>query len=62
MYLARVAVGSYTRGAQNMRDPPERDAATHTLFDSTVDRERNPSVFVVYRDAAAYPEYVITFR
>ena len=28
-------------------------------FHSTVDSESNPSIFVVYHDAAAYPEYVI---
>ena len=34
----------------------------HTLFDSVVDDPSNPAIFVVFRDAAAYPEYVVHFR
>ena len=34
MYLSRVVVGRYTNGRSGMKDAPERDPATHTLFDS----------------------------
>jgi poly [ADP-ribose] polymerase 10/14/15 len=61
MYLARVAVGVSTKGNHSMKDAPERDAITHRLYDSVVDQEGNPEIFVVFRDAAAYPEYIITF-
>jgi hypothetical protein len=44
-----------------MVDAPERDAATHAVFDSVVNSVADPSIFVVFRDSAAYPEYVIHF-
>lgn len=62
MFLCRVAVGASTKGRSDMKAPPERCSATHTLYDSTVDSTANPSIFVVYKDAAAYPEYIITFK
>lgn len=39
-----------------------RDPATHSLYDTTVDALTNPSIYVTYHDAQAYPEYLITFR
>ena len=30
-------------------------------YDSLVDNISNPSIFVVFPDAAAYPEYIIKF-
>lgn len=59
MYLARVAVGTSTVGSESFTAPPEKSRGQ--VFDSTVDRLDNPNVFVVYRDHAAYPEYIITF-
>ena len=60
MYRARVAVGAFTRGQRNLTDAPER--ANLQLYDSVVDNMSDPSIFVVFRDAAAYPEYVIHFQ
>ena len=62
MYLACVAVGSYTRGNSSMKEAPVRDATRDVLYDSVVNRMSDPTIFVVFRDAAAYPEYVISFR
>ena len=62
MYLARVAVGSFTVGNSSMNEAPVRDAARNILFDSVVDRMNDPKLFVVFRDVAAYPEYAIAFR
>jgi poly [ADP-ribose] polymerase 10/14/15 len=61
MYLARVAVGAFVHGASGMVDAPKRNASTHAVFDSVVDRVPDPTIFVVFRDYAAYPEYVIHF-
>ena len=33
----------------------------NVLYDSVVDNIANPSIFVVFYDAQAYPEYLITF-
>ena len=40
-----------------------RDAAKHLLFDPTVapDPGKEPSIYVTYHDAQAYPEYLIKF-
>ena len=62
MILAKVAVGASTVGAQGMIAPPVRDVGTHTLYDSTVNAATSPSIFVVYKDAAAYPEFIVTFK
>ena len=62
MFCARVVVGVPTAGRSSMTSPPERDGPSCTRYDSTVDNVANPSIVVVYNDAAAYPEFIITFR
>jgi len=63
MFLCRVLVGVYTLGNNTMNVPPPRkDSDVDRPFDSTVDNEATPSIFVTYHDAQAYPEYLITFR
>lgn len=55
LYVARVLVGAMCRGEQNMTRLPEG-------FDCAVDQLDSPSIFVVFRDAQAYPEYLFVFR
>merc|ERR1719272_317793 len=62
MILCSVAVGASTRGTKGMLAPPERCSETSMLYDSTVDDTSNPAIYVVYNDAAAYPDYIITFE
>ena len=62
IFLARVVVGEYCRGEKDALTPDVRDAATSTLYDSTVDNVRDPSIFVTYNDAQAYPEYLVKFK
>ena len=61
MFAARAAVGEYCPGKMDQLAPDVRDARTHLLYDSTVDNVRDPSIFVTYHDAQAYPEYLIKF-
>lgn len=61
MYLAKVLVGEYTKGHQGMKAPPKRGAGTD-LYDSVVDNIYNPSIFVVFPDDHAYPEYLVCFK
>jgi poly [ADP-ribose] polymerase 10/14/15 len=62
MYLVRVLTGEFTRGAGAMIVAPPKDPSDPTvLFDSVVDNTANPSIFVVFYDADAYPEYLITY-
>ena len=41
---------------------PPVNEATKNWCHSTVNWEKNPSVFVIYNDNRAYPEYLITFK
>ena len=60
MFLCRVVVGEYCRGVTNALAAPVRSGSV--LFDSTVDDVRNPTIYVSYNDAQAYPEYLVRFR
>ncbi|XP_026101906.1 poly [ADP-ribose] polymerase 14 [Carassius auratus] len=60
MFVARVLTGYYTQGQGNMKTPPVR--AAPDLYDSVVDNIQNPSMFVVFHDCQAYPDYLITFK
>ncbi|CAF1000281.1 unnamed protein product [Rotaria sordida] len=52
MFLARVLIGKTCIGSSSMKVPPEG-------FDTTTDGKH---IFVIYHDAGAYGEYIITYR
>jgi len=61
MLACRVCVGEYCRGKHDALTPDVRDPKSHSLYDSTVgllnkDTMDNPSIYVTYHDAQAYPE------
>nr|XP_023010512.2 poly [ADP-ribose] polymerase 14 [Maylandia zebra] len=63
MFVARVLTGVYTLGQSDMKVPPPRDPQQpHDRYDSVVDRIDNPSMYVVFHDNQAYPDYLITFK
>lgn len=62
MYLCRVLTGDFTLGQQNMIAPPSKGNNSILLYDSVVDNVSNPSMFVIFHDIQAYPEYLITFK
>ncbi|XP_060117403.1 protein mono-ADP-ribosyltransferase PARP14 [Heteronotia binoei] len=62
MYLARVLTGEFSTGRQNYVTPPSKSLGGVDLYDSVTDNLSNPSMFVIFHDAQAYPEYLITFR
>lgn len=63
MYLARVLVGEFTRGRQGLITPPAKGSGNAAdLYDSVTDNTANPSMFIVFNDIQAYPEYLITYR
>ncbi|XP_072329277.1 poly(ADP-ribose) polymerase family member 14-related sequence 1 [Scyliorhinus torazame] len=63
MYRARVLTGVFCRGAAGMVTPPAKNPANPTdLYDSVVDNVQAPSMFIIFNDIQAYPEYLITFR
>ncbi|XP_026707999.1 poly [ADP-ribose] polymerase 14-like [Athene cunicularia] len=62
MYLARVLTGQYCVGRQGLITPPPKNPADPTdLYDSVVDDVTNPTMFVIFNDIQAYPQYLITF-
>ncbi|XP_022804135.1 poly [ADP-ribose] polymerase 14-like [Stylophora pistillata] len=63
MYLARVLVGKYTVGEKGLKKPPAKDPSKpEILFDSVVNREEDPTIFVVFNDFHVYPKYLINFE
>ncbi|XP_063788866.1 protein mono-ADP-ribosyltransferase PARP14-like [Pseudophryne corroboree] len=62
MYLVSVLTGVSCRGHQGLVAPPAKNQANPTdLYDSVTDNTANPSMFVIFNDIQAYPEYHITF-
>uniref|UniRef100_A0A3Q3GGE1 Poly [ADP-ribose] polymerase n=1 Tax=Kryptolebias marmoratus TaxID=37003 RepID=A0A3Q3GGE1_KRYMA len=62
LYVARVLVGRYTVGNSSMKAPPPRGSDPTDCFNSLVDNQQHPSMFIIFHDDQAYPEYLITFR
>ncbi|NXX53425.1 PAR14 polymerase, partial [Scopus umbretta] len=62
MYLARVLVGEYSQGTKGSITPAAKNASNSIdLFDSSTDNVMQPSMFIIFNDIQAYPEYLITF-
>lgn len=62
MYLARVLVGDFAQGQPSLAAPPVKNPAQPSdLYDSVTDQVANPSMFVIFNDVQAYPEFIITF-
>ena len=57
-----MITGEWCQGNQQMRAAPYKTTAQTEQFDSVVDNPNSPSIFVVFHDAAAYPEYIIKFQ
>ncbi|NXR99317.1 PAR14 polymerase, partial [Oxylabes madagascariensis] len=62
MYLARVLVGEYSLGRKGSITPARKNVSNSVdLFDSSTDNMNQPSMFIIFNDIQAYPEYLITF-
>lgn len=62
MYLCRVLTGDFTVGKANMITPPAKSSSSVQMYDSVVDNVATPSMFVIFHDTQACPEYLITFK
>lgn len=61
LYVARVLTGRYTVGDPSMVALPPRGLDPTDCFDSLVNNQEHPTIFVIFHDDQAYPEYLITF-
>ena len=62
MFLVKALTGEFCKGIKGMRYLPAKNPANPTvLYDCAVDNTVNPVEFVLFHDAQAYPEYLITF-
>ena len=68
MFVANVLVGRYTKGDSSMARPPplpsylQSTNKQHDLYDSTVDNESQPTIYVVYEMEKCYPAYLIMYK
>ncbi|XP_032355071.1 protein mono-ADP-ribosyltransferase PARP14 isoform X1 [Etheostoma spectabile] len=62
LYVARVLTGRYTVGNSSMKATPPRGSDPTDCFDSLVNNQQQPTMFVIFHDDQVYPEYLITFR
>ena len=64
MFLASVLTGEYKLGNQDFRRPPLKDPSNPAsdLYDSCVDNETQPKIFVIFNDEQCYPTYLIKYR
>ncbi|XP_073770751.1 protein mono-ADP-ribosyltransferase PARP14 isoform X2 [Danio rerio] len=62
MYLAKVLVGDFTRGNSGLVVPPAKSSSSVDLYNSVTNDLNNPTMFVIFHDVQAYPEYLITFQ
>ena len=62
MYYCRVLTGEFTNGMSGIVQAPYKDVLKNEWYDSVVDYKTSPSMFVIFHDAQAYPDYLVTFR
>ncbi|XP_029448178.1 protein mono-ADP-ribosyltransferase PARP10 isoform X1 [Rhinatrema bivittatum] len=63
VFVVKVLTGDFTAGRPELRAPPQKESSLLPLrYDSVVDSVTNPTIFVIFNDTQAYPEYLITCR
>ncbi|XP_006635980.2 protein mono-ADP-ribosyltransferase PARP10 isoform X1 [Lepisosteus oculatus] len=61
VFVAKVLTGDYTKGRHEMKTAPLKENTEMPLrYHSVVDTMDSPSLFVIFNDTQAYPEYLIT--
>lgn len=60
--VCKVLTGNTYLGRPRQKVPDVLDKTTGRLYDSAVDNVADPSIFVTFNDAHAYPDYCIEFE
>lgn len=61
VFVSKVLTGDYTTGCHAMKTAPLKESADMPLrYDSVTDNITKPTLFVIFNDTQAYPEYLIT--
>ena len=62
IYQCKVLTGEYAVGNTAMIVPPANPGNAAKKYDSTVDNPTAPTIFVIFYDTQAFPEYLIYFK
>ncbi|CAI5690010.1 unnamed protein product [Oreochromis niloticus] len=61
IFVSKVLTGDYTKGCHSMKTAPLKETGDIPLrYDSVTDNITKPSMFVIFNDTQAFPEYLIT--
>ncbi|XP_017572428.1 protein mono-ADP-ribosyltransferase PARP10 [Pygocentrus nattereri] len=61
IFMARVLTGDFTVGKHEMKAAPLKDTSGIPVrYHSVVDKLDSPTLFVIFNDTQAYPQYLIT--
>uniref|UniRef100_A0A8C5DZM1 Poly [ADP-ribose] polymerase n=1 Tax=Gouania willdenowi TaxID=441366 RepID=A0A8C5DZM1_GOUWI len=59
--VSKVLTGDYTKGCHSMKTAPLKETGIIPLrYDSVTDEINKPTLFVIFNDTQAFPEYLIT--
>lgn len=62
LFMCKVLIGYSVQGSAQMETKTLPKSQDGSPVDSTVNNTTDPTIFVIYHDAQAYPEYLITYQ
>ncbi|XP_024113660.1 protein mono-ADP-ribosyltransferase PARP10 isoform X2 [Oryzias melastigma] len=61
IFVSKVLTGDFTKGCHSMKTAPLKETGDIPLrYDSVTDDINKPTMFVIFNDTQAFPEYLIT--
>ena len=58
--MVKILSGDYVLGEGSLKAPPSRDPKNpHIRYDSVVDNQSQPNIWVIFNDHQMYAQYVI---